>query len=31
MAPIQETFKGFFEALGGFMNGILDAVEHIYR
>ena len=27
MAPIQETFKGFFEALGGFMNGILDAVE----
>ena len=27
MAPIKETFKGFFEALGGFMNGILDAVE----
>ena len=27
MAPIQESLSGFFEALGGVMNGILDFIE----
>ena len=27
MAPIKDSLAGFFEALGGAMNGILDFIE----